>query len=125
MATAADDAEREASEALFDDLNAPLALGALFTFIRKANAELDRGGDDKASLERARSAFTAINGVLDVVPALQTGDNSAQIEERLAERRAARDRRDFVTADSIRKELEKEGIAIEDGPSGTRWKRVR
>ena len=125
LATAAEEAERDASEALFDDLNAPLALGALFTFIRKANAELDRGGEDKASLDRARSAFATINGVLDVVPALQTGDDSAQIEARLAERRAARDRRDFATADSIRKELEKEGIAIEDGPSGTRWKRVR
>jgi cysteinyl-tRNA synthetase len=125
LATAAEEAEREATAALFDDLNAPLALGALFTFIRKANAELDRAGEDKASLERARSAFAAINGVLDVVPALETGEDSAQIEARLAERRAARDRRDFATADSIRKELEKEGIAIEDGPSGTRWKRVR
>jgi len=125
LATAAEEAEREASEALFDDLNAPLALGALFTFIRKANAELDRGGEDKASLARARSAFATINGVLDVVPALQTSDDAAQIEARLAERRAARDRRDFATADSIREELEKKGIAIEDGPSGTRWKRVR
>jgi len=125
LAVAAEEAEREATEALFDDLNAPLALGALFTFIRKANAELDRGGDDRASLQRARSAFEAINGVLDVVPALETGEDSVRIEARLAERRAARDRRDFATADSIRQELEKEGIAIEDGPSGTRWKRVR
>ena len=34
------DAEAEVTAALFDDLNAPIALGALFTFIRKANAEL-------------------------------------------------------------------------------------
>jgi cysteinyl-tRNA synthetase len=125
LTTAAEEAEREATEAFFDDLNAPLAMGALFTFIRKANAELDRGGDDAAALERARSAFARINDVLDIVPALGIGDESSGIEAKLAERRAARERRDFATADAIRMELESGGIAIEDGPSGTRWKRVR
>ncbi len=125
LAAAADEAEREATNALFDDLNAPLAMGALFTFIRKANAELDRGGDDRAALDRARSVFARINGVLDIVPSLEVGDEASRIEARLAYRRAARERRDFATADAIRMELEAEGIAIEDGPSGTRWKRAR
>jgi cysteinyl-tRNA synthetase len=125
LAAAAAEAEREATEGFFDDLNAPLAMGALFTFIRKANAELDRGGEDTVALERARSAFARINSVLDIVPALDIGEESSRIEGRLAERRAARERRDFATADAIRKELETDGIAIEDGPSGTRWKRVR
>jgi len=125
LATAAEEAEREATEAFFDDLNAPAAMGALFTFIRKANAELDRGGEDVAALERAISAFGRINGVLDVVPALEIGVEATGIEEKLAARRAARERRDFATADAIRMELESAGIAIEDGPSGTRWKRVR
>jgi len=125
LAAAAEEAEREATEAFFDDLNAPLAMGALFTFIRKANAELDRGGDEAAALERARSAFARINGVLDIVPALEIADESSRIEAKLAERRAARERRDFAIADAIRMELESDGIAIEDGPSGTRWKRVR
>src|SRR5437899_9663832 len=62
------DAEAEVTAALFDDLNAPIALGALFTFIRKANAELDRNGVDKRALETARKAFGRINSVLDVVP---------------------------------------------------------
>src|SRR6266550_3272281 len=45
------EAESEVVSALFDDLNAPIALGALFTFVRKANAELDRKGVDKRALE--------------------------------------------------------------------------
>ena len=43
----------------------------------------------------------------------------------LAERREARARRDFATADGIRKSLEAEGVAIEDIPGGTRWTKVR
>jgi cysteinyl-tRNA synthetase len=119
------DAEAEASEALFDDLNAPLAMGALFTFIRKANAELSRGGSDKEGLEAARRAFAKINGVLDIIPEKQLGDDAAEIEARLAERRQARQDRDFAKSDAIRKELEERGIEIKDGPSGTTWKRVR
>ena len=46
-----------------------------------------------------------------------------QIEERLAERNAARKNRDFAAADRIRDELAGVGISIEDGPDGTRWRR--
>src|SRR5207237_2784009 len=52
------EAESEMTTALFEDLNAPIALGALFTFVRKANAELDRHGVDKRALETARNVFT-------------------------------------------------------------------
>ena len=38
---------------------------------------------------------------------------------------AARGRRDFAEADAIRKALDERGIAIEDAPGGTKWRRVR
>ncbi|MFI5241473.1 MAG: DALR domain-containing protein, partial [Gemmatimonadales bacterium] len=41
MAAIADDLERTATAALYYDLNAPEAVGALFEFIRRVNAELD------------------------------------------------------------------------------------
>src|SRR5205085_10206934 len=44
LANAADEAVTEVEGALFDDLNAPNALAGLFTFITRANAELDRRG---------------------------------------------------------------------------------
>jgi len=125
LAVAARQAEQKTREALFDDLNAPLAMGAFFTFIRRANAELDRDGTDPDSLEAARGAFQRINEVLDILPDPDSSDDTAEIEALLAERREARERRDFATSDAIRSELDRLGIAIEDGPSGTRWKRVR
>ncbi|HUQ48780.1 MAG TPA: cysteine--tRNA ligase [Gemmatimonadaceae bacterium] len=121
------DAEAEVTDALFDDLNAPIALGALFTFIRKANAELDRNGVDKRALEQAREVFARINSVLDVIPEASGPDPELGrwVEERLAARKDARGSRDFAKADAIRKEIEARGIAIEDGPQGTRWRKVR
>ena len=125
LAKAAEVLESEASEALFDDLNAPNAMAALFTFIRSANAELSRNGSDLDALEKARTAFAKINGVLDIVPEREAHSDADDIEALLAERRDARARRDFARSDAIRAELESKGIEIKDGPSGTTWKKVR
>jgi cysteinyl-tRNA synthetase len=144
LAAAAEELERTASEALFDDLNAPQALAALHVFVNRANAELDQRGSDGAALEAARRAFAVVNGVLDVAPSVisfsggSTAGAShvsgaldvvspellAWIEERLAARREARSKRDFKTSDAIRDELRARGIEIEDTPDGTRWKRI-
>jgi cysteinyl-tRNA synthetase len=127
LAEAADAAVAAVDGALYDDLNAPNALAGLFTFITRANAELDRRGTERAALERARAAFARINGVLDIVPdrAVDDPELSRWVEERLAARRAARQRRDFAAADAIRAELAGRGVAIEDTPTGTKWKKAR
>jgi len=120
----AEEAEAEATAALYDDLNAPIALGALYTFVRRANAELDRGGVDKQALEAARASFARINSVLDVVPDAVGPDPELArwVEERITARKDARSRREFAEADRIRAEIEAKGVAIEDTPQGTKWK---
>jgi cysteinyl-tRNA synthetase len=127
LATAAATARTTFREALFDDLNAPEALAALFTFVKQANAELDRAGGDIAALAEARAVFAEMDAVLDLVPdaAVADADISAMVEAQLAERKAARQRKDFATSDGIRKSLKDKGIEIEDTPAGTKWKLVR
>jgi cysteinyl-tRNA synthetase len=127
LAEAADSAVEHVEAALFEDLNAPNALAALFTFITRANAELDKRGSDRESLQRARAAFARINSVLDIVPDRGTEEPElvSWVEGRLAARRAARESRNFGEADRIRGELVERGIAIEDTVDGTKWKRVR
>ena len=124
---AADRLETAVREALFDDLNAPEALAALYEFIRAANKELDAGGADASALRRAREVFAMVNGVLDLVPDAVEADAelAAWVEEQLAARKDARARRDFAAADAIRAALDAKGIVIEDGPAGTRWKQGR
>jgi cysteinyl-tRNA synthetase len=51
------------------------------------------------------------------------GSEIAEIERLVAEREAARKRRDFAAADRLRGELAVRGIVVEDTPHGARWKR--
>jgi cysteinyl-tRNA synthetase len=124
LAAAAQRAESAFKAALFDDLNAPEALAALFTFISEANRELDLSGADAMALAEARRVFAVMDGVLDLVPVETETDAelSAWVEERLAARKAARAARDFAEADSIRAELVARGVTIEDTASGTTWR---
>ena len=45
------------------------------------------------------------------------------VDQLVAERQAARDARDWVTADAIRHRLHAEGIVLEDTAEGSRWRR--
>src|SRR3954468_7933801 len=103
LAIIAKEAVTAVESALFEDLNAPNALAGLFTFIHRANAELDRRGTDAAALEVARAALGRINSVLDIIPdrSLEDPELATWVEERLSARRAARERRDFAEADRI------------------------
>ncbi|HYK41718.1 MAG TPA: cysteine--tRNA ligase [Thermoanaerobaculia bacterium] len=108
--------------ALEDDLNTPEALGALFPFLREANAALDEGALDAKGAAAALAAIESADRVLGVLPA-RPEVLPAEIEAQIEARNDARKRRDFAEADRIRAALSARGIVLEDGPKGTRWKR--
>jgi len=96
-------------EALGDDLNTPLALSRL-------NAIRDP--------EVVRASANLL-GLLAVDAAEWfRGEGDARIDEKVAARAEAKQRRDFAEADRIRDELAAEGVLLEDGAQGTTWRRA-
>jgi len=110
---------------LSDDLNAPQAIAAVFTFVRSANRELDAGNWSAGAAQAALGVFDRQMDVLDLLPtAVEVDDElEAWIEKQLEARAAARKKKDFRAADEIRNELLARGIEVEDTPQGPRWKK--
>ncbi|MBC7898043.1 MAG: cysteine--tRNA ligase [Cytophagaceae bacterium] len=147
LAAVAAQAEKDFREALSDDLNAPEAVAALFMYIQKANAELDRNGSDTSALATAREVFATIDGVLDLRPRVvrlvvgaeavepdpATLPDTEPVEqeaiawavERLRGRLTARKSRDFAQSDALRAEVEARGFVVKDTALGTQLERWR
>ena len=114
--------------ALENDLNTAAGLAALFDLVKSGNAAIDAGkmSNDDAAL--VRSAIDEFDRVLGVVSLRRAEDEKPpipveEIEGMIEARKAARQRRDFAEADRIRVSLAEQGVLLEDGPSGTRWKK--
>ncbi len=104
--------------ALADDLNAPKAMAVVWDVARS----------DSLSPADRRDLLLAFDEVLGLdlahaVPAEEISESDPRIDAMLAERQAARERKDFAGADRIRDELAAEGISIIDTPEGPRWSR--
>ncbi len=114
--------KKEFEQALDADLNTPLALAALFEFVRDYNKLIE---EKKVGSKNARDALEALkefDSVLCVLSRKQaTPELKKFVEEKIREREQARKQRDFATSDSIRLELKRRGVIIEDTPSGVKW----
>jgi cysteinyl-tRNA synthetase len=104
--------------AVRDDLNAPRALAVAWEVVRDA-------GLPEAVRWALLREFDAVLG-LDLargLPRQAARGSDPRIDALVAEREAARARRDFARSDRIRDELLAEGILVEDTPEGPRWRR--
>ena len=122
---------------LADDLNTAVALAATFDFVREANIAMDDGSFGQEDMAAAQEFLDAFDEIFAVVKdndaeklkelgfaSAQAGVTDAWAEGKIAERQAARQRRDFAKSDEIRKELAGHGIMVEDSKDGSvRWKR--
>jgi cysteinyl-tRNA synthetase len=120
-------AEEEFRAHLASDVNTSAALGVMFDLVRALNAAIDAGELGCPDVPAVLGAFERFDRVLGIISLRHDEEArppmpAEEIERMIADRRAARSRRDFAEADRVRKELEKRGVLLEDSPTGTRWK---
>ena len=108
-------------DAMDDDLNTPRALAVLFDMSREMN-RARAGGRDTSD---ARSVLQELAGVLGLTLEESHGGDVGPLMDLFIETRAAlRKNKQYDIADSIRDRLSDLGYTLEDGPSGTTWKRA-
>jgi cysteinyl-tRNA synthetase len=119
------DASQMFTDSLNDDLNTAEALAAVFEFVRDANSAMDSGEFRAGNTPGALEFLGLFDCIFDVLkPSVKAGGLSdSDVEERVAQRTAAKKARDFALSDRIRDELLEQGIVLEDTKSGVRWKR--
>jgi cysteinyl-tRNA synthetase len=119
--------------AIADDLNVPKALATLYEFVRLVNQSLDQTKEKNADefFKQCLGFFYKINSLFAVFSfekQKETLDGISEdwILDQIANRKLAKQNKDFATADNIRKELEKIGILLTDTKEGnTTWKKAQ
>ena len=114
--------------ALSDDLNTANAYTVLHDLVLQINKS-----DDAAEIDRLAGQLKGsadLLGLLQHKPkewfqgSAQDDDDTAKIEQLIAERVAARAAKDYATSDRIRAELDAMRIIVDDTASGTTWRRA-
>ncbi|NNM51568.1 MAG: cysteine--tRNA ligase [Pseudomonadales bacterium] len=121
--------------AMEDDFNTPEALSVLFDLARDINRMLNDG--QRAEAELRAGILRQLGSLLGILQddargflksggrvQAQTAWSDAEVETRIAARDAAKKARDFALADSLRAELQAQGILLEDTRQGTLWRRA-
>ncbi len=124
-------------DAMDDDFNTALSIGGIFELIRILNKYLDGRPLGSRSVElvtRAQNLLKEAGDVLNLFTRTpeawyaslmrikQVPMTESDILAKIRERRQARENKDWAAADSIRKDLDAQGIILEDNKDGTAWK---
>ena len=133
------EATREFAAAMDDDFNTPGAIAALQSAARALNVAKSGGDHERArSLAAEIRQLGGIIGLLECAPAAWLGTRSelvagedggsvglepAEIDRLVQARIEARRARDFAESDRIRDRLAAAGVVLEDGATGTSWRR--
>jgi len=121
--------EKDFHAAMQDDFNTPEALATLFELVREINRVRAEDEAAAAALGALLRQLGDLIGILqsDAESYLRGGasanDGDAEIDALVAQRNEAKANKDWGTADEIRNKLQEMGIVLEDGPSGTTWRR--
>lgn len=117
--------------AMDDDFNTREAIAVIFDLVRELNSSKGQLAtcDDLAALIKG---FGSVLGVIEesADSFLKSGGQNADglsdadIDTLVQERDTAKKNKDYARSDEIRDQLKEQGIGLEDGASGTQWRRA-
>ena len=141
LAIALAEIEEQFVSSMDDDFNTAKVLAVFFDFLHLLNQQLAmkklRKKKDQVTLAKVSAKkivqLGKVLGLFNQDPdsyllnlrssrAKIKGIISSDIEDKIEERLQARKNKDFAMADSIRDELAKSGVILEDNPEGTDWR---
>ncbi len=124
------DYEQRFEKVMDDDFNTREAVTVLHEVAGEINKLDDKSTPEAASLARTLIRLGDVLGIMQMSPPeflhSAAGDADMPTEEiaQLIEERAqAKAGKDYAEADRIRAHLSEQGIVLEDGPTGTTWRR--
>jgi cysteinyl-tRNA synthetase len=112
-------------EALSDDLNTPQMIAALHGLRNKAAAGNERDRGQFAASLRLLGFLSESAADWKGRKQQASGVDARQVDSLIAERTAARARKDFGESDRIRDQLAAMGVVIKDSKEGTTWEIAR
>lgn len=118
-------------EAMNDDFNTPEAYSVLFDMVREVNRLKSEDISAANAMAAQLRELASVLGLLEQDPesflkgGAQTEDDAevAKIEALIQQRLDARQNKDWAQADAARDELTAMGVVLEDGATGTTWRR--
>ncbi|MGM4962221.1 cysteine--tRNA ligase [Tardiphaga sp. 1201_B9_N1_1] len=119
------DVSDKVMEPMFDDLNTSLAVAALHGLRNSAAAGNDGDRSQFAASLRALGFLSETAAAWNGRKQQASGIDAAKVDGLIADRTAARARKDFKESDRIRDELAAMGVVIKDSKEGTTWEIAR
>jgi cysteinyl-tRNA synthetase len=116
-------------KAMDDDFNTPEALAVLFDLVKELNVSRQGSNEGVKKLAVTLTALGDVLGLLQTDPeqyfkqGLSDDLSENDIEALIAARVDARLAKNWGESDRIRDELLEKGITLDDGPSGTTWRK--
>ena len=112
-------------EQMDDDFNCPNALTEIYTFVKKANEEINNNSYDAKNVQEILEFFVKIDSVFKVFDFLYEKDEKKSdideetIQRLIEERNKFRSEKNYAKADEIKKQIIDMGVEITDNKDGT------
>ncbi|MCI8454672.1 MAG: cysteine--tRNA ligase [Lachnospiraceae bacterium] len=108
--------------AMDDDFNTADAISAVFELVKLGNSTAE--GASRAYVGFLKETLERLCDVLGILTERKKEILDSEIEDRIAQRQAARKAKNFALADEIREQLLAQGIVLEDTREGVKWRKA-